>query len=66
MESYTPGNIMADRDIVCCTDLDNRLIAFYKGQRYEVSKDIIRSYDLNNHAIIYSIKENEYKYFSFD
>ncbi len=66
VESYTPGNLTADRDIVCYTDLDNRLIAFYKGKRYEVSKDIIRSYFLNNHSIIYSIKENEYKYFSFD
>lgn len=66
VENYTPGNIRADRDIVCYTDLDNRLIAFYKGKRIDVSKDIIRSYELNNHAVIYVVKENEFRYFSFD
>ncbi|MFN3940580.1 MAG: hypothetical protein ACK4IY_08320, partial [Chitinophagales bacterium] len=66
VENYTPGNIRADMDIVCYTDLNNRLVAFYKGKRYEVSKDIIRMYELNNKGIIYSSVENIYQYYSFE
>lgn len=66
VENYTPGNIRADKDIVSYTDLNNRLIAFYKGKRYEISKDIIRMYELNNKGIIYSSVENIYQYYSFE
>lgn len=61
LERYLPLSFVADNDILLYQDINSRLKAFYYGEQVQVSDQMVKTYNLYNEAVTYSLQPFETK-----